>query len=158
MSDVNAKIREQIESFVEEIAELVRHSAIESVAEALGGSHLASISDGRRVGNLNRRLLDHRRGGKRSPQEIDATTSLVLDFVCQNPGQGVEQIAKSLGTDTRELTLPIKKLVSQKQLTTQGQKRATKYFAVGNEPKPPPAPRKPRPSRPRKARARRSKG
>jgi hypothetical protein len=157
MSDVNAKIRERIESFVAEIAELVRQSAIESVAEALGGSDLASLRD-RHVGGLNRRLLDHRRGGKRSPQEIDATTGLVLDFVRQNPGQGVEQIAKSLGTDTRELTLPIKKLVGQGQLTTEGQKRATKYFAAGDEPKPAPAPRRPRPPRAKKARARRSKG
>jgi len=158
MSDVNAKIRDRIESFVEEIAELVRHAALESVAEALGGSQLSSLHDGRQLGDYNRGLLDHRRGGKRSPNEIDATTNLVLDFVRENPGQGVEQIAKSLGTDTRELTLPIKKLVGQGRLTTQGQKRATKYFAVGDEPKPSPAPRKPRPPRAKKARAHRSKG
>jgi hypothetical protein len=155
MSDVNAKIREQIESFVEEIADLVRQSALDSVAEALGGSGVPSLPSSGRLGDLNRRLLDPRRGGKRSPEEIDATTNLVFEFVQQNPGQGVEQIAKSLGTDTRELTLPIKKLVSQGQLTTQGQKRATKYFAAGDEPKPS-APRRPRPTRPRKARTRRS--
>jgi hypothetical protein len=34
-----------------------------------------------------------------------------------------------MGTSTRELNLPAKKLLAQKQLKTRGEKRATKYFA-----------------------------
>ncbi len=156
MNDVNAKIRERIESFVEEIADLVRQAAIEAVSEALGGSGLSEHGE-YRLSDSGRRLLDQRRGGKRSPQEIDVAAQLVLEFVQQNPGQGVEQIARSLGTDTRELTLPIKKLVAQEQVTTEGQKRATKYFAIGGDPKPIPTGRKPRPPKNRRGRAGRPK-
>ena len=60
--------------------------------------------------------------------QITETTKAVLGYVRKHPGQGVEAIAKGLGTDTKELTLPIRKLVAEKQLKTKGQKRATKYF------------------------------
>ena len=52
----------------------------------------------------------------------------VGNHIKSNPGQGVEQIAKALGTSTKELTLPIRKLLGDKKITSKGQKRATRYF------------------------------
>ena len=46
-----------------------------------------------------------------------------------NPGQRIEQIADGMGTSTKELNLPAKKLIAGKQLKTKGQKRATQYFS-----------------------------
>lgn len=133
MTDVNTQIRDRIEAFVDEITELVRLAVLESVSDALGGTLLGGATG---LDTLRRpgrgRGLDislRRRGGKRTPDEIDATTRQVLDYVSRNPGQGVEQMAKALNTDTKELTLPIKKLLGTGQLTTEGQKRATKYYA-----------------------------
>ena len=155
MSDLQKQMQERIESFVEEISELVRQAALEAVSEALGGTDgLASLVQGRgrrATGSLVSVL--RRRGGKRSPQEIESTTKIVIDFITRNPGQGVEQMAKALGRDTKELTLPIRKLVAARQLVTEGQKRATKYYpatADSGE-----SNRKPRSARARKARRRR---
>ena len=46
-----------------------------------------------------------------------------------NPGQRIEQIADGMGTSTKELNLPAKKLIAGKQLKTKGQNRATQYFS-----------------------------
>ncbi len=56
-------------------------------------------------------------------------TGRLLDYVKGNPGQRVEQIAAGMNTVTKELNLPVKKLIAQKSLKTKGQKRATQYFA-----------------------------
>jgi predicted transcriptional regulator len=55
-------------------------------------------------------------------------TEQVFNHIKTNAGQGVEQIAKALGTTTKELTLPIRKLLAEKKVTSKGQKRATRYF------------------------------
>ena len=41
----------------------------------------------------------------------------------------IEQINKQLGTTTKDLALPIRKLVSEGALKTKGEKRSTAYFA-----------------------------
>jgi hypothetical protein len=41
----------------------------------------------------------------------------------------IEQINKQLGTTTKDLALPIRKLISEGAITTKGQKRSTTYFA-----------------------------
>ena len=50
-------------------------------------------------------------------------------LVSENPGQRIEQVGTALGVATKELTLPVRKLVSEKKLSTKCQKRATTYFA-----------------------------
>jgi DNA-binding NtrC family response regulator len=69
-----------------------------------------------------------RAGEKRSPALLAQVTEQVFNHVKSNAGQGVEQIAKALGTSTKELTLPIRKLLADKKITSKGQKRATRYF------------------------------
>jgi DNA-binding NtrC family response regulator len=70
-----------------------------------------------------------KKGEKRSKEELAAMTQKVLEHIRANNGQGVEQIAKDLGTTTKELTLPIRKLLVEKKITSKGEKRATKYFS-----------------------------
>lgn len=153
MNDVNGRIRERIEAFVTEISGLIRQAALDSVAEALGGAGGAPLGGGVRF-TLD---ADARRSGKRSREEIDSTTSLVMSFVEAHPGQGVEQIAQALGADTRGLTLPIRKLVAAGKLTTEGQKRATKYFPAVAEARAGSTASKPRGGKGRAARTRRSR-
>ena len=132
MSDVETQIREQIETFVNDLNQLVRQAALEAVAAALGGegASAARLGRGARMGGLPRALGRGRgRGAKRTAEELEGTRQSVLDYVRRNPGQGVEQIAKSLNVPSRDLVLPIRKLVADGQLSTKGQKRATKYFS-----------------------------
>jgi hypothetical protein len=68
------------------------------------------------------------KGAKRPPGEIETLTADLGSYIKSNPGQRIEQIAKGIGTSTKELTLPVKKLLAKKAIKTRGQKRATQYF------------------------------
>lgn len=127
------RIRGRIEQFAEELAELIRESAMETVSVALAGARPSPGRGGRR-GAAPRaaargRSAAREKGAKRPPDEIERLTGKLLDYVKGNPGQRIEQIADGMGTSTKELNLPAKKLIAGKQLRTKGQKRATQYFA-----------------------------
>jgi hypothetical protein len=123
-SDIDDRIRGMVDSFATELAALIRESAVESVRAALGES---AGGRGRRAGGLGRVSL-RGKGAKRPPGEIAKLVTKLRDYVKSHPGQRIEQIAKGMGTSTRELNLPAKKLLAEKALKTRGEKRATKYF------------------------------
>ena len=52
-----------------------------------------------------------------------------MSFVAKHPGLRIEQINKELGTSTKDLALPIRKLIAEGQIKTKGKKRSTTYFA-----------------------------
>ncbi len=131
MADVDAKIRASVEAFVAELSGLVQEAALEKVSEAIAGAKTTTPSRRRgapRAAAAAARPQRGSRGGKRTAEEIESQASEITAFVTKNPGSGVEAIAAGLGTSSKELTLPIKKLLSTKALTRKGQKRATKYF------------------------------
>jgi DNA-binding NtrC family response regulator len=70
-------------------------------------------------------------GQKRSPDEIVKTTEKLLQYITKNTGQRIEEIAKGVGHSTKELTLPVKKLLNDKKIVAKGEKRATRYFLAG---------------------------
>lgn len=128
------RIRARVEQFAEELAELIRESAMETVSAALAGARPSPGRGGRRAALLvtrtgRGRAASREKGAKRPPDEIERLTGKLLDYVKGNPGQRIEQIADGMGTSTKELNLPAKKLIATKQLKTKGQKRATQYFA-----------------------------
>lgn len=121
--DIDAKIRACVDAFVAELTGLIREAALEKVAEAITGG---TVTRGRtRVGA---RASSARTGGKRTSDQIEAQRHQIASYVAKNPGLGVEGIASGLGTTSKELTLPIKKMLAAKELTRKGHKRATKYF------------------------------
>jgi predicted transcriptional regulator len=69
------------------------------------------------------------RGAKRTSDELDKLQSQFLEFVRDNPGLRIEQINKKLGTTTKDLALPIRKLIAEGQLSAKGKKRSTTYFS-----------------------------
>jgi hypothetical protein len=133
-NSVNDRIRSRVEAFAEELSALIRDSAMETVRDALGGGG-STARRGARGGRVAASAAPLRggsrreKGQKRDPQEIERLTSRLLDFIKNNAGQRIEQIAAGMGTVTKELNLPVKKLIAQKALKTKGQKRATQYFA-----------------------------
>jgi len=130
-TDIDDRIRGMLEAFAGDLANLIRESAMQSVRDALGGE--APARGGRRGGGgggvsasaASRRLA---KGAKRPPDEIVKLTAQLLDYVKANKGERIEQIAKGMGVSTRELNLPVKKLIAGKSIRTRGQKRATQYF------------------------------
>jgi len=149
MSDVENELRSHVDAFVNELSDLIRRQALQAVEEVLkkGGAteHAAPRKPGRppkaaagveaaaprgrgRPPKAAAAATKRRAGEKRTPQELVQITDQVFNYIKSNPGQGVEQIAKSLATSTKELTLPIRKLLVDKKIGSKGQKRATRYF------------------------------
>jgi len=60
---------------------------------------------------------------------MTSLTERVYEHVKQHPGQGASQIGPALQLSTKELQLPVRKLLAERKLKTTGQKRSTKYFA-----------------------------
>ncbi len=134
-NSVNDRIRSRVEAFAEELSSLIRDSAMETVRDALGAGSAPrrGTRAGRAVvtgpaGSSVRGGGRREKGQKRDPAEIERLTDRLLDYVKGNAGQRIEQIAAGMGTVTKELNLPVKKLIAQKSLKTKGQKRATQYF------------------------------
>jgi predicted transcriptional regulator len=72
-------------------------------------------------------------GEKRSPEQLAQLVNSVANHLRSNPdGVSVEQIAAALGATTKELTLPVRKLLADKLIRAVGQKRATRYFPAAS--------------------------
>ncbi|MCK6449179.1 MAG: DNA-binding protein [Planctomycetes bacterium] len=132
---LDQQIRSRIEAFVDELATLVRNSALESIQNALGaaparkpGRPRAAVAPAAGAA-IRRRAPRRGRGEKRSPAELDALAAKFLSYVKANPGNSIERIGKAIEIDTKELKLPVSKLLDEKKLKTTGQRRGTKYFA-----------------------------
>jgi hypothetical protein len=123
-ADFNQQIRDAIEAFVEELSVLVRAAALQSVTEVFGSGG----SGGR--GRKGRAALipSRAKGEKRSPQALTQLVGRLLSEIKAKPGLRMEQIAKALGSTTKDLALPAKKLIAEKKIKTKGERRATKYF------------------------------
>jgi DNA-binding NtrC family response regulator len=150
MSNSENEIKSRVEAFVNDLSDLVRQAALEAVTDALKKGE--ATPPPRKVGRPAKAAppveaqeekkpasrtrgrpaapkgAKRRAGEKRSPQILAQVTEQVFNHIKANAGQGVEQIAKALGTTTKELTLPIRKLLADKKITSKGQKRATRYF------------------------------
>ena len=130
MSNTDIAIREAVESFVEQLRGLITQAALESVQVALnGGSALPRRGSKPGRSGSPSAVKTRQKGIKRSPEELDALVKRLLAYIVKHPGQRIEQIGASLGVPSKEFVLPVKKLLSEKQITTKGQKRATAYFA-----------------------------
>jgi hypothetical protein len=127
-SSIDQKIRTRIEQFVTDLHALIREAAVTSVASALNDDR--PTSPALRAGRRHAPRMSRRgRGAKRNPQVLEHLTQRLFGAITKNAGQRIEQIAARMGTTTKELALPAKKLISEKKVRTTGQKRATKYFA-----------------------------
>ncbi len=130
---LDSQIRACINSFVEELSRLVRGAAVQSVQEALGDSSAPA----RRGPGRPRKTMavitrpSSKRRKRRSSGAVDTVAKRILAQVTANPGQGVSEIGGALRLTSKELRLPILKLLGDKTLKTTGQRRGTKYFTAG---------------------------
>jgi len=121
MSDFQNEMNRVVAGFVAQITELARRAAIDTLESALGKSGARGVRLGGSVGRG--------RGAKRTQADIDGLGSQFMSFVAKHPGLRIEQINKELGTTTKDLALPIRKLVAEGAIKTKGKKRSTTYFA-----------------------------
>lgn len=130
MSNTDVALREAVESFVEQLKGLIQQAALESVQVALNGGSLAPHRGSKQGRTPTATAATGRaKGAKRTAQELEALAKKLHAYIAKHPGQRIEQIGTGLGVVTKEFVLPVKKLLSEKRISTKGQKRATTYFA-----------------------------
>jgi hypothetical protein len=118
MSDFQAEMNRVVSGFVAQITELARAAARNMIDEALGKAGKGGLV-GRGRG----------RGAKRTSDELEKMGDAFHAFVGKHPGLRIEQINKKLGTTTKDLALPIRKMIAEGSIKTKGKKRSTTYFA-----------------------------
>jgi hypothetical protein len=136
MSDFQNEMNRTVQGFVAQITELARRAAIDTLESAFG----ARSSGGRNGGAASAAValaaaglgrVGRPRGGrgaKRTAADLEALSQRFAAYVKSNPGLRIEQINKELGTSTKDLALPIRKLISEGQISAKGKKRSTTYF------------------------------
>ena len=68
------------------------------------------------------------KGQKRKPRELAALEARLAAHIDSHVGNRIEQIAGHMGVKTKDLALPVKKLLAAKRIKTTGHTRATRYF------------------------------
>lgn len=127
MANLQSDIQRLVDGFVAQVTELARRAAMDTLENALGRSG-AKGAVSSRVGR------GRGRGAKRTASELEKMQDEFLAFVTKNPGLRIEQINKEIGTNTKDLALPIRKLLADGSLKAKGKKRSTTYFP-GAKPK-----------------------
>lgn len=120
MGDFQTEMNRVVSDFVAQITELARAAARDMIDQALGKGGKGLVAGRGRVRG---------RGAKRTSDELDKLAEDFHAFVAKHPGLRIEQINKQLGTTTKDLALPIRKLLAEGALRTKGAKRSTTYFA-----------------------------
>jgi hypothetical protein len=133
MSDFQNEMNHTVQGFVAQITELARRAAIDTLESAFGSktSHSGGSAVATAMPNVGVARAGRPRGGrgaKRTAADLEVLSEKFAAFVKASPGLRIEQINKELGTTTKELALPIRKLIADKVVTAKGQKRSTMYF------------------------------
>jgi len=140
MSDFQTEMNRTVQEFVAQISALARRAAIDTLESAFGAggprsSSAATVSRAPAAAPIRAGRPPGGRGAKRTQEDLDALSNQLASFVKANPGLRIEQINKQLGTSTKDLALPIRKLLADSVITSKGQKRSTAYFPGRKAPK-----------------------
>ncbi len=131
MIDLQSEVQRAVQGFVAQIVELVRHSAVETLHIAFAGPGPTAPSGDDGPGERGPGAASTRPyGPRRTPADLRELSRRLAAFVQANPGLGITQINQRLGTRTKDLALPIRKLSASGVIRAVGQKRSRKYFAI----------------------------
>ena len=153
MLDPHRKIQALIDRFVAELGDIAKQIALEQLKIAFGSVKLAplprsysssassssssssssasssSSSSSSSAGSGS--SAARRSRARRGQHEIEALRNKLLTVISDNPGCRAEEINGALGTRTPQIAQPLRKLVADRLVRTEGARRGTRYFAVG---------------------------
>src|ERR1051325_8152748 len=142
MLDPHREIQALIDSFVERRGEIAKRIALEQLRVAFGSAKLPPV----RLSSLPSHTAppapsssssssssQAKRGrARRGQREIEALRSKLLTVISDNPGCRAEDINSALGTKTPQIAQPLRKLVAEHVVRTEGARRGTRYYMVGD--------------------------
>ena len=134
MQDLEAEITNRVTAFVDDVGQLARRAAMEALSATLGAivsANPAPSTPARPAAAPRVRKA----GAKRIRRDVSGLLRIkarVAEYIAANPGQAMEAITKALGLATKDVALPVKKLIAEGVLRTEGQRRGTRYFAVAS--------------------------
>ena len=137
MLDPHRKLQALIDSFVADLGELAKQIALEQLKTAFGSVKLAPLpppsaaSFSSSASSASSAAAARRSRGRRAQHEIEALRNKLLTVISDNPGCRAEEINSALGTRTPQIAQPLRKLVADRLVRTEGARRGTRYFAVG---------------------------
>ncbi|MGE0327147.1 MAG: DNA-binding protein [Polyangiaceae bacterium] len=135
MAETNDLIRAHVDAFVADLTDLIHQSILDNVQTVLGQALPAAPRRPGRPKAITATAAGTpakkagKRGGKRTAAELNEMAEKLVEFVRSNPGTSIEEIGKGIAIPTKELALPVKKLLAEGRLKKKGQKRATRYSA-----------------------------
>ena len=119
---MSTRVRELIDEFANKLEDALKQDlrdAIEKLGIGIYGAHKSSATRQPKPRGRN--------GTKRDAAALDGLSQQFVAFVSKHPGLRIEQINQQLGTTTKNLALPIRKLIADGTIKTSGQKRSTTY-------------------------------
>src|SRR5215468_9356233 len=136
MLDPHRKLQALIDSFVAELGEVAKQIALEQLKTAFGSAKLAPLpprSSAPASSSSSSSSSSPARQGRarRGQREIEALRSRLLTVIGDNPGCRAEDINNALGTRTPQIAQPLRRLVAERLVRTEGVRRGTRYFTVG---------------------------
>jgi len=117
------RIRDLLNEFAEKIRQAALEETFESMRAAIGGGPARRAPGPRGVARSTRA-----KGGKRDPKDLEKLSLAIQGYVKSHPGKRIEEIAGPLRATTKELALPVKKLLAANKIRKTGTRRATRYF------------------------------
>lgn len=72
------------------------------------------------------------KGEKRPAHELGQIRARLRSFIAERPGLRSEQIYAAMGLTQRDIMLPLRKLVAEGEVRSEGEKRSTKYYPAGS--------------------------
>jgi hypothetical protein len=139
MLDPHRKIQALIDSFVADLGELAKQIALEQLKIAFGSVKLAPLpppsssyaSSASSASSVSSAAAARRSRARRAQHEIEALRNKLLTVISDNPGCRAEDINSALGTRTPQIAQPLRRLVADRLVRTEGARRGTRYFPVG---------------------------
>ena len=128
MENVQMQMNHAVQQFVAHVTELARRAALETLESTFRGHMPTMARDTANAAATTKVGARGTRGAKRSQDDLHAMVEKAAAFIKANPGLRIEQINQALGTTTKQLALPMRKLLAEGRVSSKGQRRATMYF------------------------------